>query len=153
MSQEVIDNWFSNFKPFDIPLVYQSITFLTNENFYQAMKLPKTEVNLRREIASMLPNKAKLALRENKKFLLRKDWNDKLKLDIMEYGLEWKFQPKAIYQHQLLIMTEDEEIVETNNWHDNWWGNCICGKCKDKNGLNHLGKLLMQIREKYNNVT
>jgi hypothetical protein len=42
-------------------------------------------------------------------------------------------------------------IIETNNWHDNWWGDCICGqpKCAEK-GKNHLGKIITSIRDEYN---
>lgn len=38
------------------------------------------------------------------------------------------------------------EIVEGNYWHDNYWGNCTCDKCKNIEGQNKLGKILMKIR-------
>jgi ribA/ribD-fused uncharacterized protein len=126
--------------------------FKTNENFYQAMKLPKEEVNLRKQIAYMLPNKAKLALRDQNKFITRWDWTDDLKLQVMEFGLRWKFQPEALYWHPKLISTGDEELIEINTWHDNFWGNCICAKCEKIKGQNWLGKLLMKIRQEYKHV-
>lgn len=47
-----------------------------------------------------------------------------------------------------LLATEDEELVEGNYWHDNFWGNCSCPKCKDIQGKNVLGTLLMEERER-----
>ena len=42
-------------------------------------------------------------------------------------------------------------IVEVNNWHDNWWGDCICGgnRCKEK-GKNHLGIIITKVRDEHN---
>ena len=68
----------------------------------------------------------------------------------MEYVVECKFyqNPELL---QKLIDTGDEELVEGNTWHDNFWGNCTCEKCRDIPGENHLGKILMDIRKKYKN--
>lgn len=147
---ERISNWFSNFLVFDYPLFYQGIQFLTNENFYQAMKMPKDRVDLRKQIACMHPAQAKKAIRDKEKFLWRKDWNDKLKLEVMEYGLRWKFAPDT-HWYLLLMATDGDDIVEWNNWHDNFWGDCKCKKCEKIEGKNHLGKILMRIREEYKN--
>lgn len=46
-----------------------------------------------------------------------------------------------------LLETGDAELIEGNYWHDNTWGQCYCPRCKNKIGENHLGKLLMKIRE------
>ena len=37
------------------------------------------------------------------------------------------------------------ELIEKNYWHDNFWGVCTCGKCST--GKNHLGTILIQVRE------
>lgn len=42
-----------------------------------------------------------------------------------------------------LLATGDEEIVEFVNWRDTFWGWDI----NLKTGENHLGKILMKIRE------
>lgn len=139
-------NWFSNFLPYDMPLVYQNIMFRTKENFYQAMKMPKEEVILRKEIAYMLPAQAKRATKDSEKYPLRWDWNDSLALQVMEYGLRWKFHRDTLYWYPKLVASGSDEIVEINNWHDNFWGNCICTKCASISGLNNLGKILMKIR-------
>ena len=47
-----------------------------------------------------------------------------------------------------LLETGDSVLIEGNTWHDNYWGNCSCAKCKDIEGKNMLGRLLMQVRER-----
>jgi ribA/ribD-fused uncharacterized protein len=44
-----------------------------------------------------------------------------------------------------LIATGDENLVEQNWWHDNYWGNCTCLRCYHT-GENHLGKIWMTVR-------
>jgi len=47
----------------------------------------------------------------------------------------------------MLLATLDAELIEGNAWHDNFWGDCFCEKCRDIEGLNVLGNILMRIRE------
>ena len=46
-----------------------------------------------------------------------------------------------------LLSTGDLYIEEGNYWHDNFWGNCYCKKCIEIEGINKLGKLVMEIRD------
>ena len=47
-----------------------------------------------------------------------------------------------------LLATGDEYLEEgTTGWHDNYWGNCECEKCKNIEGKNTLGKILMRVRK------
>ena len=57
----------------------------------------------------------------------------------------------------LLLATRHERIVAENNWHEQFWGCCICnirpGKYGRKDaclvpGSNHLGKILMSVRDR-----
>lgn len=48
---------------------------------------------------------------------------------------------------KLLIATGDALLEEGNKWHDNFWGDCTCDDCRDIEGENWLGKLLMQVRD------
>ena len=64
----------------------------------------------------------------------------------MQRGLREKFKDPEL--REMLLDTGDEELVEGNFWHDLWWGDCGCKKCKDVPGKNILGKLLMELREK-----
>ena len=61
-----------------------------------------------------------------------------------------KFQ-NNLDQKERLLATGDAYIVEANDWHDNFFGECVCENCpKDKmpegGPLNHLGKILMEVR-------
>jgi predicted NAD-dependent protein-ADP-ribosyltransferase YbiA (DUF1768 family) len=66
----------------------------------------------------------------------------------MEVLLREKFSRGTRYR-DLLDQTKGEEIIEGNAWHDNFWGNCSCKKRPEcgKEGKNHLGMLLMKIRD------
>jgi predicted NAD-dependent protein-ADP-ribosyltransferase YbiA (DUF1768 family) len=67
-------------------------------------------------------------------------------VEIMEKLLIQKFSDSEL--KKILLNTENSILIEGNSWHDNFFGNCTCIKCKDIKGENHLGKLLMKIREK-----
>ena len=111
-----IKNWFSNMLPFDKPMVYQRLEYYTVENFYQAMKLPKGNIDKRDYIASLDAYGAK---REGRKLQIRPDW-EAIKIDVMEYALRFKFQKGTSWHSQL--MATDGEIFEFNNWNDKFWG-------------------------------
>ncbi len=68
---------------------------------------------------------------------LIEDWDNK-KVSIMEVLLSLKFGLEPFRTQ--LINTNDRELVEGNYWNDTFWG--ICKGV----GENHLGKLLMDIR-------
>jgi predicted NAD-dependent protein-ADP-ribosyltransferase YbiA (DUF1768 family) len=70
---------------------------------------------------------------------IRKDW-DANRLDVMKTVLENKFQQNINLQN-LLLSTGDMNIIEDSP-RDNFWG---IGK--DGKGHNHLGKILVQLRE------
>lgn len=138
--------WLSNF--FLAKIYYDGINFPTNEHFFQAMK---TNNRLERIIISNAP-KPGIAKRmcsrygyNGFKINLRADW-DNIKDDVMLYGLRIKFSVPEISVR--LIKTYPERIVEGNWWHDNYWGDCYCGKrpeCKLP-GKNVLGHLLEIVR-------
>jgi ribA/ribD-fused uncharacterized protein len=145
--KEWVRNWFSNMLPFDEPLVYQGIVYLSVENFYQAMKLPKDRVDLRAEIAALDPRKSKVEIRNDKKYPWREDWTKEEALKVMEFALRHKFAEGTSWAEKLLE-TGSEEIIEWNNWKDIYWGRCI----HTNKGENHLGKLLMRVREDLQNA-
>lgn len=69
---------------------------------------------------------------------VRKDWDD-IKLPIME-GLNYqKYQDPALKSK--LLSTYPRELIEGNTWGDTFWGVC------NGVGENHLGKILMKIRQ------
>ena len=81
------------------------------------------------------------ARRMGRRLEYRKDWED-IKLDIMKEIIKCKFDQNADLQEKLLN-TGLEELVEGNDWKCEFWGvDSRTGK-----GENHLGKILMDVRE------
>lgn len=62
----------------------------------------------------------------------------------MEYALRRKFARGTTW-HKKLMDTGTEEIVENNNWGDQFWGFDVV----ENKGENHLGKILMHIRQEF----
>jgi predicted NAD-dependent protein-ADP-ribosyltransferase YbiA (DUF1768 family) len=135
MSQ--IRNWFSNFVHFEKPLIYQGITYISPEHFYQAMKTKN--ISLRRTIAqSSYPKQ------DGNRLYLRPNWDYKLKIEYMKVAIRHKFKPGTKYYYALLA-SNPYEIVEYNDWHDTYWGVCICGHCPKSKNM--LGKIIMEWRD------
>ena len=137
----------SNF--YSCKITYQGITYPSVEHCYVAMKVKDDQIingqfypsaDVRELVARVsTPDQVK---RFGRTLKLRKDWDD-VKLGFMEWCLREKFKDPKL--KEMLLQTGDEELVESNYWHDNVWGICTCEKCGNK-GENHLGKLLMKIR-------
>lgn len=118
---------------------FEGITYPTNEHFFQAMKT--LDIGERQKIANCLtPGQAK---RMGRQVVLRSDWEE-VKEDIMFLGLCLKFADEQLADW--LVETGDEPLEEGTTWHDNEWGNCSCPKCRNIEGKNKLGKLLMKVR-------
>lgn len=82
-----------------------------------------------------------VAKRAGKKVSLRADW-ESVKDDIMEEVVHAKFSQNPDLARKLTD-TGDAPLIEGNRWHDTYWGvDLASGK-----GENHLGKILMKIRE------
>ena len=120
---------------------YDGLTFDCTEKAYQYAKC-ETDADKAKILAIASPLKVKTASRTIHK---RPDWYD-VQLGIMRDLLEQKFHQEPFMSQ--LIATGSEYICEGNWWHDNFYGNCTCGKekCKDE-GLNHLGIMIMEIRD------
>lgn len=113
------------------------MVFPTPENLYQALKT--TDRELRREFAEMTPVESK---KRGRLLDIREDWEE-IKIPAMRLIQERRFSNP--YWYGRLIDTGEEELVEYNHWHDNFWGVCTCKKCGGK-GRNELGKIIMVIR-------
>lgn len=125
--------WLSNFWPAKV--VFEGHEYPTVEHAYVAAK---TTNEMERKVirSTEKPGEVK---RLGRQLDLREDWND-IKLQVMEDLLWQKFRNHD-HLKEKLIATGNEEIIEINTWNDTFWGQCR-GK-----GTNHLGKLLMKIRE------
>ena len=119
---------------YDSPIFYDGILNPSVEHAFQAAK---TTVFIQRIIIAnkKTPGQAK---RAGRKVTLRDNWDD-IKLYIMKELIILKFtNPKL---KSALLNTKDAELIERNTWNDTYWGIC--------NGIgeNHLGKILMEVRE------
>jgi predicted NAD-dependent protein-ADP-ribosyltransferase YbiA (DUF1768 family) len=59
--------------------------------------------------------------------------------------LEAKFADRDLADR--LVATHPHKLVEGNTWHDQFWGDCHCGRCPGE-GENMLGVALMELRDK-----
>lgn len=122
------------------PIYHQGINYPTAEHLYQALKT--TERSMRRKISSLKsPGQAKGM---GQSITLRKNW-DKIKLTAMKWVIGLKFDQNQELK-QKLLSTKNDILIEGNYWHDNFWGDCNCRKCKHIKGQNNLGKILMKRR-------
>ncbi len=129
----------SNFFPVEGGVEYEGVMYPTVENAFQAAKTLNVEE--RRPFETVPPA---LAKRMGKKVELRPNW-DYERVQIMKQLVRGKFTNQAL--GEALANTGDEELVEGNTWHDNYWGNCTCGKRRTcGTGLNWLGRILMAER-------
>ncbi len=111
----------------------------TVEHAYQASK--SIDPVVREKIcAAPTPGMAKKAGRAAG---LRPDWED-VKLRIMLDLLRDKFSGSL---GAALLATEDEQLIEGNTWGDRFWG------VYNGMGENHLGRLLMQVRDELREKT
>lgn len=137
----------SNFYPCLIE--YQGIIYPSVEHMYVAMKVNNQQLingiyytpNDFREMISKIKTAGE-AERIGRKAKLRTGWED-TKLKVMNWAVREKFKDEKLAQ--LLLSTGDEELIEGNWWNDTFFGVC--------NGIgeNHLGKILMKVREEIRN--
>ena len=129
----------SNFAASDV--LYDGHIYKTAEHAFQAAKA--TNEKDRAYVAEApTPGEAK---RRGRGINLRPDWDmvkDKVMLDIVRA----KFKNGDCRYRLMKALSEGwDGFCEDNWWHDNYWGNCNCERCKEIEGQNHLGKILMQV--------
>ena len=146
MQEEIIEvfrgryRFLSNFYPSVIK--YNDLLYPTVEHAYQSQKV--IENSIKEEIRkAKTPKEAKQLKKKGTKI---KGW-DKIKYDLMKELVMIKFSTHNDLKAEL-IATSNKKLIEGNIWHDNTWGNCLCNRCKDIEGKNMLGQILMDVREK-----
>lgn len=111
----------------------------TAEHAYQALKAVRRD-----ERAWVLASETPLiAKRRGRKIRVVDYWSD-VRVLVMEQVLEAKFAVLDLADQ--LVATHPEKLVEGNTWHDQYWGDCHCGRCHG-DGENMLGVALMQLRD------
>lgn len=127
----------SNFYPCQVEL--DGRTYPSTEHAYQAAKTLKLDER-KPFYKSPLPTAGE-AKKLGRKLTLRSDWEG-VKLSVMEGLLRQKFNQPELKEK--LLETGDATLVEGNTWGDTFFG-----VDKRKGGQNHLGKLLMKIRNEH----
>lgn len=115
-------------------IAFDGHTYRTVEHAFQAAKT--LDEDERRRIRN--EHDAAGAKRLGKRVELREDW-ESIKVDVMRTLLRQKFGTDPLRSR--LLRTGKAKLVEGNWWGDKFWGVC------DGKGENHLGLLLMEIRE------
>lgn len=133
----------SNF--YECPVEYGGLTYKNSEAAFHAQK---TLNEAERKQFTVLNASASKKL--GRRIALRDDW-ETVKTKIMYEICYAKFSQNEDLKAKLLA-TGDEYIEEGTYWHDNIWGNCYCEKCKNIQGENRLGTILMKIREDLKDV-
>ncbi len=129
-------DFLSNFYPACISI--DGEYYLSSEAAYQAFKC-KNPTD-REPFYEITADEAK---RLGRKIEVRSDW-DEVKLSVMEKIVRAKFTQNP-YLARYLLETGEKEIVEGNHWNDVFWGVDL----KTGEGENHLGKILMALRDKF----
>lgn len=124
-------SFLSNFYPVNITV--EGITFPSVEHAYVACKTTDIRV---REVISRVDSPGKVK-RLGRELVLSDGWDD-MKIPVMFGLLVQKFNYPEL--HRMLKSTLPHDLVEGN-----WWGDTFWGVCRGV-GDNHLGKLLMAIR-------
>jgi len=130
------NRWLSNF--WKCHVYYEGIDYPSSEHAYQASKAYNLDD---RELVAKArtPGDAK---RMGKNLRIRVGW-DAIKIRIMKEIVLAKFTQNVDLGKQL-IETGDQELIEGNTWDDTFWGVC------NGVGENHLGKILMEVRDRLN---
>ena len=127
----------SNFHPCNIMLHLggKDYMFSTAEHAYQASKAAD-QSQVEQIWACPTPGKAK---RLGRLIKAREDWDD-VRYSCMSYVLSAKFYQNGLLARQLMA-TYPARLIEVNTWGDTFWGVDPTGR-----GYNHLGEILMEVR-------
>lgn len=125
------------------PITRYGISVPTAEHAFQMLKA--TNLNDMQYIAQA--HTPGLAKSRGRAVNMRGDW-EQVKYEVMYAVQVDKYQQNPQLLKKLLA-TGDAELEEGNWWHDNIWGNCKCDRCKNIEGRNMLGEILMKVRSKF----
>lgn len=130
------------------PIRVNGIEILSSEALYQACRFPDEPLLQQKIINEKSPMTAKMVM---KPYLgmSRKDW-DETKVKIMRWCLKVKLAQNFVEFGRLLETTSDLIIVEDSS-KDAFWGAIRSNDGSTLTGVNALGRLLMELRETYNN--
>lgn len=129
----------SNFAPSPVT-TDDGLTYPTGEHAFQAHKT----VDIRERMAILHCRTARDAKAAGRKVRLVNDWDSTRKRVMSDVVMAKFWQNPDLAER--LTQTGDAHLTEGNYWHDNYWGDCWCPRCKSTPGLNYLGQILMWVR-------
>ena len=132
----------SNMAP-GFPIKINNIMIRNSEALYQALRYTEHPEIQKEIIMQNSPMTSKMKSKKHRA-LCREDWND-IRLKVMRWCLRVKLIQNWDSFGGLLIDTGDKQIVEESN-KDRFWG-AIPFDDGSLNGINALGRLLMELRE------
>ncbi len=144
MNENVINDFngeyrfLSNFYQCDFE--YKGLTYHNAEAAFQAQKCDTEEAKVK---YTQIKNPVVAKRMGKKESGFPSNW-DEICYGIMKDILIAKFSNLELLEK--LKATGNATLIEGNTWHDNRWGHCTCARCSQKEGLNWLGKILMEIR-------
>jgi len=122
------------------PIVHNGHFYPSAEHLFQTMKATDDE---HREYIRT-GRDAREAKYRGRLSPLRDDW-EQIKDAIMLLVVLAKFNSNPGLAKKLKA-TGNAILIEENYWHDNYWGNCLCANCENKQPHNMLGRILMRVR-------
>lgn len=125
----------SNFYPCEV--AHDHMVFPSAEHAYQAAKCDRPGDRLAIQQLDT-PGQAK---RFGRKVSMRRHWEHD-KLQVMSQIVMSKFIMNPGIRRELLDL-RGYILIEGNRWGDEFWGVCL----ETERGKNHLGKILMQVRD------
>lgn len=126
----------SNFYP--AKMLFDGIAYENAESAYQAQKLENPAERV--QFSCLFGDEAK---KLGKTVMVRPDWEE-VKLETMERIVETKFTQNPLLA-RLLVETGDIPLLGGNRWGDTYWGI----RLDTREGENHLGKILMALRQRF----
>lgn len=117
----------------DLPANRTVMSFSCSESAFQAAKCLYGK-----HMRQFTPLDGFKAKRSGQKVRLRPDW-ETVKVAVMTSIVKAKFEQHPELMRRLRDIKG--EICEDNTWGDTFWGKC------DGKGKNHLGRILMEIRD------
>lgn len=132
--------YLSNFDPTPFFIPELGVTAASGEHAFNALKTAD-HPEQQRVLSTRSPGEAK---QQGRRVTLRPGWDTGVRVWAMQRVLVSKFATPTLAAR--LNATGALLLVETNYWHDQFWGSCVCRRCSPTPGVNMLGELLMAMR-------